>query len=288
VTAYDLEHYGYEQEGDEIIGLGTSDMKGGCAAMIEAFLGLWERKTGSLPVALALVIGEEEDGDGAERLLEEYHFPWAVIGEPTDLQPCLSNYGYMEVQICTTGPRKHASRVERANNPVEAMLHLLLKVADYVSSRRPELVYNIRDLFTARAGFVVPDRCEAWLDLHLPPESPMGEILMELEELLTKKGTGTSATTTIRFDTLDSGYEIPARGPVVKALKKFYKSRKLPWNPQPFQSHSDANQLWAAGVKPILLGPGHLDKAHAPDESVSFPQVCLAAEIYLDLAQALT
>jgi acetylornithine deacetylase len=38
VVAYDLEQYGYEEEDDLIIGLGAADMKGGCAAMVEAYL----------------------------------------------------------------------------------------------------------------------------------------------------------------------------------------------------------------------------------------------------------
>ena len=54
-----------------------------------------------------------------------------------------------------------------------------------------------------------------------------------------------------------------------------------------FRSHSDANRLWAAGVKPVLLGPGKLERAHAPDECASFSQVCLAAQIYLDTILAL-
>jgi len=45
--------------------------------------------------------------------------------------------------------------------------------------------------------------------------------------------------------------------------------------------------LWAAGVKPILLGCGELEKAHAPEESIELSQVELAAEIYLDLMTAL-
>ena len=37
VTAHDLENYGFSEEGDTVSGLGTADMKAGCAAMIEAF-----------------------------------------------------------------------------------------------------------------------------------------------------------------------------------------------------------------------------------------------------------
>jgi acetylornithine deacetylase/succinyl-diaminopimelate desuccinylase-like protein len=37
-------------------------------------------------------------------------------------------------------------------------------------------------------------------------------------------------------------------------------------------------------VKPIILGCGRLEKAHSPDEDVSFQQVLGAAEIYLRTA----
>jgi hypothetical protein len=33
VAAYDLDHYGYQENGDQVTGLGTADMKSGCAAM---------------------------------------------------------------------------------------------------------------------------------------------------------------------------------------------------------------------------------------------------------------
>ena len=71
--------------------------------------------------------------------------------------------------------------------------------------------------------------------------------------------------------------------PVVRGLKSVFADRNLPWNPKSFPSHSDANLLWSSGMKPILLGPGQLEKAHAPDESVAFSQVEAAAGLYRDL-----
>jgi acetylornithine deacetylase len=103
VEAYDLESYEFSLEGDTASGLGTADMKGGCAAMIEAFLTLWENGHTNRPVALALVVGEEDYGDGAQRLVREYDFSAAIVGEPTDLLPCLSHYGYLEIQLTTQG-----------------------------------------------------------------------------------------------------------------------------------------------------------------------------------------
>lgn len=80
VTAYDLEDVGSRQEGDVIRGLGAADMKASCAAMVESFTCLWEQGYRDIPLAIALVVGEEEDGDGAKALVKDYHFPWAVIG----------------------------------------------------------------------------------------------------------------------------------------------------------------------------------------------------------------
>lgn len=288
IGAHDLDHYEYREQGDLITGLGASDMKSGCAAMVEAYLALWEHELSRLPVGLALVVGEEEEGDGARQLVKDFHFPWAVIGEPTNLKPCLSNYGYLEVQIRATGRRIHASLANLKKNPIDFVLRLILQVTGYIEREQPQAVYNIRDLSSSQASFAVPDWCEAWLDVHVPPAAPLGDIVLELEDVFATERKKTSGLdTTLRFVTVDAGYELPERGPVVEALRAIYAKRSFAWDPQAFRSHSDANQLWEAGVLPLLLGPGQLEKAHAPDESVSFEQVCLAAELYLDLSRSL-
>ena len=66
----------------------------------------------------------------------------------------------------------HASLANTRQRPVETMLRMMIPVTNYFSKERPGTVYNIRDLFSSQSGFVVPDRCEAWLDVHLPPDAP--------------------------------------------------------------------------------------------------------------------
>jgi acetylornithine deacetylase len=285
VTAYDLEEFGCEMDGDSVKGLGSADMKGGCAAMVEAFTCLWEKGFYGVPLTLAMVVGEEEDGDGAEMLVKEFHFPWAIIGEPTDLKPCLQHYGYLEMQLKTQGRRYHASLAKKRGHPVEAMLRILLRLSRYMEEERSEAVYNIRDLFSSGGGFVVPDGCEAWVDVHLPPSAPLGEITVEMEELIAKeKDVHPSIEVLVHFSTVHSGYTLPEKGEVVDALKATFLQGGVVWEPLAFASHSDANQLWTAGVKPIILGCGQLERAHSPQEKVSFNQVCAAADIYYQLA----
>jgi acetylornithine deacetylase len=286
VVACDLEDYGYKEEGDIIRGVGTADMKAGCAAMIEAYMAAHGGTPDSpIPVALCLVVGEEGEGDGVDRLVEEYDFPWAVIGEPTDMRPCLSNYGYLEVHLSTVGRRVHASLANRGGNPVEVMMHMITGICRYMEARRPEVVYNIRDVFSSRAGFAVPERCDAWLDIHLPPRAAIGEIAAELEEILdAEKNRFPSVEESLRLATIDAGYELPEKGRFVEGLKEVFSGSGLSWEPAPFVSHSDANRLWRAGVKPVLIGPGSLAKAHTPDESVSFQQTLAAAKFYYHLS----
>jgi len=284
VAAYDLDHYEYKQQNGVVTGLGAADMKGGCSAMIEAYVTFVEHRGSLPPVALALVVGEEEEGDGADRLVEEFHFPWAIVAEPTNLHPCLSCYGYLEIQIAVRGKRRHASLAKSRQDPVEAVMHMISDISHHLQQHRPELVYNIRDLFSSQAGFVVPDWCEAWVDVHMPPSAGIGEITMELEEIVAKaRKEIPHLDAVLRFTTIDAGYELPQKGTIIEALKRIYSERSLPWEPGSFRSHSDANRLWAAGIKPILLGPGQLEQAHAPDEWVSFEQVHQAAQLYYDL-----
>ena len=62
----------------------------------------------------------------------------------------------------------------------------------------------------------------------------------------------------------------------------------MPWEPQAFRSHSDANLLWEAGMKPVLLGPGEPVKAMLPMKP--YPSIRSAKPLswYFELILALT
>jgi acetylornithine deacetylase len=288
VTARDLEDYSFSEKGDTLLGLGTADMKAGCAAMIEVFTVLATEEHAFPPVGLALVVGEEVDNDGSKELIQDYDFPWAIIGEPTNMIPCLGHYGYLEVLLRTGGKRAHSSMPELGRNAIETMLKLLLHVTEYATTSPDGLVYNIRELSGFPGGFVVPDSCEAWLDLHLPPESRVDHLKTELEHLVKEAEMSIPhLDATLRFEDTYSGYRISEERIMVKKLKDIFQTMSLPWNPKDFRSHSDANVLWAAGVDPIILGPGSLEAAHSPNESVSFSQVIQTAQLYLHFALSL-
>ncbi len=288
VTAWDLEDYGFHEEAGNISGLGSVDMKAGCAAMMEAFIALADAGGPLRSVGLALVVGEEQEGDGAKTLMREYSFPWAMVAEPTNLVPCLGHYGYLEVLLRTRGKIAHSSMPELGQNAIETMLKLLLKLTEYADSGPQGLVFNIRQLSGFPGGFVVPDSSEAWLDLHLPPDSRMETLKADLEQVVEEAERSIPGMDAyIRFENAHSGYLISPKRPVVKKLRRVFQKMGLPWEPQVFRSHSDGNVLWAGGADPVVLGPGNLETAHTPEETVDFQQVVQASRLYLTFARSL-
>lgn len=285
VPAWDLDEFGPEQDGGIIRGLGSADMKGGCAAMVEAWLALAEAlEPAERPSAgLLLVVGEEENGDGSATFLQTCTPPWVVIGEPTSLTAKFSHYGYLEAGFVTRGLRSHSSLPELGHNAVESMLRVLLLLGnDTLFDRaKSEIVYSIREMRSSQAGFVVPDRCETWIDLHLPPDHDP----IELQEAIREIVAGLDRTIpgldlTVSFDFASAGYNLGTSNRLAQILREIYPKLGLLLQTNAFRSHSDGNLFFAAGVKPLILGPGSLETAHTPDERVAFKEVSDAARIY--------
>lgn len=288
VTAYDLDNYEFREKGGDVFGLGTADMKSGCAAMIEAFTVLTESSEAELSSGLALLIDEEEDNSGAKKLVNEYKLPRVIIGEPTGLVPCLGHYSYLEVLLHTKGRRAHSAVPELGHNAINSMLKLLLQFTKHMDLQKDNLIYNIRDLTGFPGGFVVPDACEAWLDIHLPPTEIIDNTKKELIKLVKDvKRDIHDLDASIEFTSTYPGYRVNSHDlPVIK-LEELYRRLSMPWEPQDFRSHSDGNIFWEVGITPIILGPGELEAAHTPEESVPFEHVVRAAQLYLDLALSL-
>ncbi len=284
IAAFSLKDYSSQESGSGLIsGLGSVDMKSGCAAMIESFIAFKE-KNGCLPSAdLALVVGEEDSGDGALRLLEDYSYLWAIVGEPTNLKPCLNHYGYLECEINTYGVRRHASYSGKNHNAVSSMLNLLLSLRDYLNSES-KCIYNIRDLHSSDAGFSVPDSCACWLDVHAPATISLDCLRSGVSQVVDDFSRNQpKSKVSLSFPTIHKGYKISHGQKMIDKIKEAYRKTGLKWSLGRFRSDSDASILYAAGINPLVLGPGSLAKAHSEKESINFEQVVKASEIYFNL-----
>ncbi len=292
VAYWDFDEEGPHEQGGIIRGLGSADMKGGCAAMVETFVALARafKPEERPPVGLSLVVGEEESGDGSEMFLEKRRPPWVIVGEPTNLSACYAHFGYLEVYLETTGRKSHSSLPELGHNAVESMLKVLLYLGrhELFQEAGSKLVYSIREMNSSSAGFVVPDRCETWIDVHLPPEIDPGDIKtrirqrsMEAHEFIP------DLNLEVGFNTSFSGYDLGGDNHLAGQLRSVYEHLGLPYYENVFRSHSDGNLYYRAGVKPVILGPGSLETAHTQDEHTTLTEVTSAARIYSALCAGL-
>lgn len=284
VPVIDDENPGVQRDGDILHGLGTADMKSGCAAITEAIAALVECgvefKRG---LCVALVVGEEEYGDGSQALLAQRTAPLVVIGEPTGLIPCVSHYGYYECRLRTFGTRAHAALPEVGASAIHAMLEWMGAILDAACAApfAEKMSVNPREIRGGGELFVVADECEAAIDFHVPP-GVSAETVSALVETALAQAARTHPTCRLEFENLfwAPGYANAPDEPTLAPLGKAYQRLDLPWEPAPFRSHSDGSLFYQKGAMPVICGPGRLEVAHTRKEQVSISEVQRAARLY--------
>ncbi|MFW6369513.1 MAG: M20 family metallopeptidase, partial [Myxococcota bacterium] len=271
------------REGDLLYGLGAADMKAGCAAMVEAVSAL---KASKVPLKrglkVALVVGEEELGDGSEAVAEVLDAPLTVIGEPTGLLPCTSHNGYLEYRLAAEGRRVHAALPEAGDNAIHTMLAWITDILRRAERLPPgrEAAVSLREIRGGTGMFVTADHCEALLDVHLPPGVDHSLVAAMLQDA--RSGLSSGRSVQAYFDELfwAPGYATDPRDPRLDPLRRSFEAAELDWQPSTFRSHSDAPILHAAGTLPVVCGPGRLEVAHTRFEHVSMSEVRRAARLY--------
>ncbi len=287
VPYMDDEENSIRREGDVLHGLGTADMKSGCAAIVEALIATVES---GLPLrrglSVALVVGEEEYGDGSEALLRRVTAPLTVIGEPTGLAACVNHFGYYESRLMARGTRAHAALPEVGASAIHAMLEWMQRVLE--RSRSVEfadrMVINFREIRGGTGLFAVAEQCEAAIDVHVPP----GIAAAEVEALLEAARSQAAAThpgCELGWEQVywAAGYANAPDDPLLQPLRAAYRHNRMQWQPVAFRSHSDGNLFYQKGSLPVICGPGRLEVAHTRGEHVALAEVRQAARLYAAL-----
>lgn len=282
------EKLGARRKGDILHGLGAADMKAGCAAMVEAFAAFAaagiEPKRG---IALGLVVGEEEYGDGTAKLLEELRAPLVVIGEPTGLVPCFAHNGYFEAHLEAEGVRAHAALPNVGANAIHALLDWVRAIVDGLGSlpAAEALAVNLREINGGESRFVIADRCSALLDVHLSPGNERSQIEAALEKARASALAGNGrAHLDWRLAYWAAGYALDAADPRLTPIAPAFEACSLPCEPTVFRSHSDGSLFHEAGSAPVICGPGRLEVAHTKRDQVSLAETLSAARLYAALA----
>lgn len=284
VPLIDEEEQRTHRDGDILHGLGTADMKSGCAAIVEALAALVgagvEFKRG---LTVALVVGEEEYGDGSEALLAWRTAPLTVIGEPTGLVPCVDHYGYYECRLKVGGARAHAALPEMGANAIHAMLAWMQRIieAGQQGDFAAGLTINPREIRGGASLFMVAAECEAAVDIHAPPGVDSA-VIDRLIEAARDQAAATHPRCELAYENLywATGYAHAADEPLLAPLQRACAATGVAWTPTAFRSHSDGSLFHQQGSVPVICGPGRLEVAHTRHEHVSLAETQRAARLY--------
>lgn len=273
--------------GQRFYGRGAADVKGGMTALLMALEELITRgdlKAGEMPpVTLAFTVDEEREGKGSEEL-SKLGGHAAVVIEPTDLKLCTAQAGSVVMKAQVHGYPAHGSTLESGENAVLRAMGLLNELGRLpVFSGRHDLIgqggYNVQMISGGSLEMAVPHRCEIIMDCRVLPGQTPAAVQQAVDALM-----GGRDWVDSRWLDVSGPYEIGDHEPVVALVRSCFREA-LGEEPQAggMPSWTDGENLYAAGIKPVIFGPGNLAVAHTGEEYIDLPEVVRAAMVFARL-----
>ncbi len=257
-------------EGDVLWGLGSVDMKGGLAVLLDLAATVVDP---AVDVTWVFYACEEVDRDENALAWMAAHRPdilagdAAVLLEPTGGVVEAGCQGTARVEVRVRGRRAHTARPWMGVNAV----HRLAGVLDVLNSYRPRQVELDGCVYTEQlqavrvmggvAGNVVPDDAAVTVNFRFAPDRDVAGALATLEDLF--RG-ALDAGDTLEVTDIAGGAPPGLGHPLLSALVEAAGAparAKLGW--------TDVATFASAGVPAVNFGPGDPLLAHTPDEHVS-------------------
>jgi acetylornithine deacetylase len=289
-------------EDDRIYGRGTTDMKGFIAQCLEAARRV-ETRSLERPIVFLFTSDEEVGCRGAERLvpalpnlLGDCPLPrLAWIGEPTSFQVFHVHKGIVAFEVRVIGVGGHSSVPEAGVNAIAVaakaieVIGAIQRELREASTRErsalfldaPHTTLNLGTIAGGSALNMIADDCRFSLSYRpLPDEEPL-RVYQRIREglsALDPRDDGSPdrrASIVIGEPLVAPGLQSPRGTSLEAALFEFLDTRTCSGAPY----CTDGGQFKKAGIDSLICGPGDLDQAHQPDESIGREAFERGAEI---------
>ena len=264
-------------EDDKLYGLGGNDCGGGLVSLLMTYMGLIGKPTSPIqpinPINLIFLASCEEEVSGKNGiesvlpLLPKIDF--AIVGEPTGMQPAIAEKGLMVIDAVAHGKAGHAARNEGDNAIYHAMKDIQW-LSEWQFPKQSELLGPVKQTVTiVNAGTqhnVIPDTCTFTIDVRSNECYTNEEIFAFFQEHLTSELKARS----FRL----SSSKIDVEHPFVQAcIKEGLK---------PFGSPTLSDQALMR-FPSLKLGPGESSRSHTADEYIKISEIDHAISLYTKL-----
>lgn len=262
-----------ERDG-RLYGLGSADMKSFFALALEA-AARFRAKDLKRPLVILGTADEESSMSGARALLAENRRlgRYAVIGEPTGLKPVRMHKGVMTEAVVVKGRAGHSSDPSLGANAIEGMYAVLRELLAFRAElkalhRNPAFAVDYPTLnFGSLHGGDNPNRicgrCELQIDIRPLPGMDLEQLHRTLADRLAPLLTGQPGLS-LELRRLFEGlpaFETAADSEMVRTCEALSGTAA-----GAVAFGTEAPFLSRLGLETVVLGPGHIDQAHQPDE----------------------
>lgn len=294
--------YRVRHAGGRLIGRGTTDMKGGLAAVVAALSALHDGLGPGAelpgPARLVCTVDEEEHGIGVRDFVSrpaDHAFLGCVVAEPTGLHVVRGCRGASYLEVDITGRAAHSGRPSDGRNAIvaaAAVIELIRADQDELHRSPDPLLgsgtWNVGTIEGGQGISVVAPTCSLGVDRRLMPEEDAGAVADRLRAAVIEAGIDTDGIDVdVRVTMEMPGFATPATDPlVIGAAEALTAAAGITPVIGGWSAACDGGFVSRdLGVPAVVLGPGDLNtQAHQPDESVAVDDLVAAARVYALMA----
>lgn len=295
-------------DGDTLTARGAVDMKSQVAACVVAARWLADDADGlDGRLVVECVAGEEAGGFGAATAAASNPYPFdrdaAIVAEPTELRLVTATAGAAMVRLQVRGRSAHAARRWAGEDVLPHFERLREAIVALEAERAERVTHPLYDRFDlpwpvvvgrVRAGnwaSNVPGHLTAEARLGVAPGETVDAVVDEFAERVASVAADDDwlrghPPTLERYDVQFEPAAISADEPVVRALQGAMSGAGLAETTPIGETYgADSRHFIEAGLPAVVFGPGRIEEAHFPDESIHWPDVETATVVVADAAR---
>jgi len=283
----------------QLYGRGACDAKGQVACMIEAIELLAAERSRWSGTVLGVFVGDEEVASRGARayVARSPKIDFCVVGEPTSNAVAIAHKGSLRPLVRVKGVTAHSASPDKGVNPLYKAAELLrwieqqhraLQALSHPLLGSPSL--TVTRMNGGHADNVTPEFCDLLLDRRMIPQESEAKVRRQIEDLLAQARTshGVHAEILSWLPTTGGATETAPDQPIVRAaLECARRHGAAAGAPYGLQGACDLVHFRSTGAQGVVMGPGRLDVAHKPDESVPEHELMQACLIHRDVVLSL-
>lgn len=270
VSGWTKDPFTANEEDGKLYGLGSNDDGGSLVSLLQVFMALNRTEQAYNLIYLASCEEEVSGKDGIESVLPLLPpISFAIVGEPTEMQPAVAEKGLMVLDVTAHGKSGHAAR----NGGINAIYQALDDITwfkNYQFEKVSPLLGPVKMSVTMiNAGTqhnVVPDKCDFVVDIRSNECYTNQQVFEEIVQHIS----GEAHARSFRL----SSSSAPTDHPVVKQIVALGRT--------PFGSPTLSDQALMP-FPSVKIGPGKSSRSHSANEFICIEEIKEAIGLYLQI-----